>query len=808
MDWFFISPFSINVLNVSLLLTFMIYFLVRIKNKSRATRFLILSLTGVVLVFFSFFIIFSSLNPHCTTVSWCILHLVVFAFVAMVQFAYHFPENRHPRESRVVLLVCTITACAFYPYYLWKMLSMRPVYSFAGYSYVYLGNPEIAVIIGLEIFWILGIFFRKAALFSEFEYHGSLKWWSHNAGRRWGARYVAAMMARCCIAAIKTVKARDKRARAVRKLFLIFIFPIVLIATIILSYQGVLSWVISAHILGSGFMVVAFIFVIVYINNSSEPSTFMIKLVGISLGTMLIVIIMAAGIAMKVKDEAYDTRRLAEIEQCQTKIATHDLSTLPASVMYIRERTLKGGGRRDHSKVVFARLAHSALENWSPTENMAYGGEVDPVAPAAAHPPLRRYRKIDGRTREHFYIHYDLVVNDKVYEIGFDYVEYRRAIHATGVNLLLITLGAMVFITIVFPLFFRQSLVMPLKNLLDGVSKVNNGNLEVAVPIQVEDEIGFIAGSFNHMVRSIKTARHELESALDYQVKLTDSYSCFVPKEFLKFLGKQSIVDIRLGDNVQKEMTILFSDIRSFTTLSEKMTPQENFNFINSCLSRLGPVVRRNHGFIDKYIGDAVMALFPHQPRDAVAAALAMQSAIRDYNKERKKIGYQPIRIGIGVHTGVMMLGTIGEKKRMEGTVIADTVNLAARVESLTKVYDALVIVTDKTLARIPASAGFQQRFLDRVQVKGKQQWVDLFEILDCDPGRTREMKLSTRHDFEHGIALYQARQFGAAIASFRKVLAENDTDVAARLYVKRCQYFEQYGFPQGWEGVTQMHEK
>ena len=371
----------------------------------------------------------------------------------------------------------------------------------------------------------------------------------------------------------------------------------------------------------------------------------------------------------------------------------------------------------------------------------------------------------------------------------------------------MITLGAVVFITIVFPLFFKESLVKPLNGLLDGVKKVDSGDLEVDVPIKVEDEIGLISNSFNNMVRSIKTARHEIESALDFQVKLTDSYSCFVPKEFLEFLGKDSIVDIRLGDNVQKEMAILFSDIRSSAELSERMRPQENFNFINSCLSRIGPIVRQNNGFIDKYIGDAIMALFPSSSEDAVSAAVAMQTAVGVYNRQRKNSGYDPIRIGIGINTGRMMLGTIGEEKRMEGTVISDAVNLASRVEHLTKLYGSFIIVTAKTLDNISNPEKFTYRYLDRVQVKGKQQWVDIFEILDSESPESRELKQHTKQTFEQRISFYQNMDFNKAVECFIRVLKTNPADEAARLYVNRCQYFERHGTPEGWEGVSAIYD-
>ena len=184
----------------------------------------------------------------------------------------------------------------------------------------------------------------------------------------------------------------------------------------------------------------------------------------------------------------------------------------------------------------------------------------------------------------------------------------------------------------------------------------------------------------------------------DAESELTDAAKRFVPHEFLNFLGHKSIVDVQLGDQVQQEMSIMFADIRNFATFSERMSPKENFDFINDYLNRVGPVIRAHQGFIDKYIGDAVMALFPNTADDALQAAIAMQKQVSLYNWERQQQGDGAIAIGIGLHTGSLMLGTIGESERMESTVIADAVNLASRLESLTKTYGASILISGDTL--------------------------------------------------------------------------------------------------------------
>jgi class 3 adenylate cyclase/DNA-binding response OmpR family regulator len=284
--------------------------------------------------------------------------------------------------------------------------------------------------------------------------------------------------------------------------------------------------------------------------------------------------------------------------------------------------------------------------------------------------------------------------------------------------------------------------------------------------------------------------------------QLSQAYERFVPREFLRFLGRNSIVEVGLGDQVQAEITILFSDIRSFTNLSEQMTPQENFNFINAYLSRVSPVIRQHGGFIDKYIGDAVMAIFPETANQALQAAIEMQHSVTGYNERRQQKGRQPIKIGIGLHTGSVMLGTIGEVERMESTVISDAVNLAARMEGLTKVYGAAIVVSEQTLFGVERPNQYNFRFLDKVQVKGKEEAVSVFEILDGNSAEVIELKLKTRTDFEMGLLHYHSQEFREAGKYFEQVYRHNPADEAAHLYLQRSNHFAEYGVPPDWSGI------
>ncbi|TGK28948.1 adenylate/guanylate cyclase domain-containing protein [Leptospira gomenensis] len=218
---------------------------------------------------------------------------------------------------------------------------------------------------------------------------------------------------------------------------------------------------------------------------------------------------------------------------------------------------------------------------------------------------------------------------------------------------------------------------------------------------------------------------------LSSDLKATNkSYSRFVPLEFLKFLGKKNITEIELGDQTQKEMTILFSDIRSFTQLSEKMTPKDNFDFLNSYMGKMGPIIRKHGGFVDKYLGDGIMALFPDSPDNALEAAIEMKKELELHNETRLERRYEPIRIGIGIHTGVLMLGTIGEMERMDGTVISDAVNLASRIEGLTKEYQADILLSDDSYRKIRNRVKYTFKELGKVSVKGKENSVGVYEVV------------------------------------------------------------------------------
>jgi len=290
-------------------------------------------------------------------------------------------------------------------------------------------------------------------------------------------------------------------------------------------------------------------------------------------------------------------------------------------------------------------------------------------------------------------------------------------------------------------------------------------------------------------------------------MKINSAYERFIPQEFLRTLGKESIIDVQLGDQINEEMTLFFSDIRSFTTISEKMTPEENFDFLNEYLSHCIPAVLNNHGFIDKYIGDAVMAIFPKDPEYAVKAAIDTQKQLEVYNSGRKEKGLDEIRIGIGLHTGSVMLGTIGNDDRMDGTVISDAVNLSSRLEGLTKQFGVSLAVSEATLDKMQNSGSYHSRFLCKVKVKGKEKAVAVYEIFDGDDGKIMALKQKLMEPYKAGMQRYLNKEFSKAVSDFEQCLTIYPEDETSKRYLRRSAQFVVSGVPEGWEGVEAVEK-
>ena len=310
--------------------------------------------------------------------------------------------------------------------------------------------------------------------------------------------------------------------------------------------------------------------------------------------------------------------------------------------------------------------------------------------------------------------------------------------------------------------------------------------------------------------RELGTLSRDLEQRVDERTKTLAStnaaISRFVPQEFLRALGHDDVSATKLGQASARDVTVLFADIRNFTTLSERMSPEETFGFLNSCLSRLGPHVRAQSGFIDKYIGDAIMALFLDSPADAVRAAMAMQREVSTFNTHA--VGGEPLAIGIGVHTGRVMMGTIGEEQRFEATVISDAVNLTARLETLTKQLGCSMLITADVAKHLNAEHMRDVRPLGTFAMKGKSQAIEVFEVFSSDDDALRAAKRAAVVPSEQALALYKQGDHVEALRVLGSVVEASPNDGPMAWWLRRMQRDLAFEGPPSGRDVVRLDDK
>src|SRR5258708_148876 len=285
-----------------------------------------------------------------------------------------------------------------------------------------------------------------------------------------------------------------------------------------------------------------------------------------------------------------------------------------------------------------------------------------------------------------------------------------------------------------------------------------------------------------------------------------------------RYMAKE-VVDRLLasGDDVlhgtSQVATVLFSDIRSFTTLSESMSPRETVAMLNDYFTEMVEFVLTNGGMLDKYMGDGMMATFGAPVADefdadnALLVATEMVRGVVRFNERRRvDIGAPPIAIGVGLATGEVLAGSVGSRKRMEYTVIGDNVNLASRLESANKYYGTSILLPGATADALKSHHVLRQ--LDLIRVKGKNRPTMVYESLAHHTSNTFPYLAETVRAYEAGFAAYRHRDWDGAMGRFTEALDLTPSDKPSRFFLERCRYYRDNPPPDEWDGVWVMEEK
>ena len=295
-----------------------------------------------------------------------------------------------------------------------------------------------------------------------------------------------------------------------------------------------------------------------------------------------------------------------------------------------------------------------------------------------------------------------------------------------------------------------------------------------------EDRLAVLQPLSGQAAISIENAK-----LLEHQVNLTAAANRFVPDQLAKVLGRKSLADVQLGDHEQREMLFLATDIRQFTARSENMPPKELFEFVNAYLKATDPIFYDHGGIIVKFGGDSQLAVFLDGVDAAIDAAIAIQARVAEFDRQQQALGHDAFGIGIGLHVGPSMLGIVGDQRRFQLDVLSDSVNLVARIETLTRIFGARTIASETVIDRLRFPEKYTLRSFGFHQVKGRREATKIFQILDAEPEPSRCLMIRTRGAFEDGIMHLHAGDRARAVARFAQVIESNPGDTAAHYHLR-----------------------
>jgi class 3 adenylate cyclase len=275
-----------------------------------------------------------------------------------------------------------------------------------------------------------------------------------------------------------------------------------------------------------------------------------------------------------------------------------------------------------------------------------------------------------------------------------------------------------------------------------------------------------------------------IDNYTDTVLQLNEASRRFVPTQFVKkIIGVDNIAKLKLGDSVQGVITVMFFDIRFFAVHSQMLSINQTFDLVNNIFGLAGSIIQKHNGFVDKYLGDAAMVLF-ERAGDALRAGIEIYNALILDKSTRITQGLDGIDIGIGAHTGNVMMGVIGDTEHYASTVISKHVNITSRIEGLTKLVKAGMLISADMMVEIPVSErNFNSRYLGLINPALSRETVGIFEVLDVLPDNIKKLRLKTLKVFESGVRNFHTENYKLSAERFKKVMDFDPTDECAKLF-------------------------
>ncbi len=417
---------------------------------------------------------------------------------------------------------------------------------------------------------------------------------------------------------------------------------------------------------------------------------------------------------------------------------------------------------------------------------------------------LQKNFVIDNTNRIGYYFDFDdrgwtFVLSNKV-------STFYKPVYDITTTTIIITIIAIIAGIIVI-LMFTNTLVAPLKQMLNSMKNIiKTNNLTERVKVEYKDEVGQVSKTFNIMIEELEKASESIKQfafssilAKRNENKIRNIFQKYVPNSVINDLFKDPT---KMLEGQSRKIAIIFTDIRGFTTISEKFTPDELVKVLNTYFETIVEIITNHGGIIDKYIGDAVMAFFgaPMELENpsyvALQACNEMRIAIDNFNQALEEQGLPLFRTGIGLNYGLTTVGNIGSEKKMDYTIIGDEVNLGSRLEGLTKQYGVDFIFSHSVQQQLPDT--MVSRFVDLVQVKGKTRG-ELIYTTDIHMTPEKEA-LFTIHN--KGFEAYCNKQFQRAVEYFRQVQTMDATDTLSTIFIDRCNMYISTPPPPSWNGI------